>query len=360
MHFLSDNAAGASPKILEAIIASSDGFASPYGQDNETARARGMLRDLFKCDLAAFFVASGTAANGLALGAIAPPWGAVLCHERAHVMQEECGAPEFFTGGAKLVGVRGDRGKITLDAFNDRLAAYQARPGGRSRPVALSLSQANECGAVYSVSEISALAARAHEEGLRVHMDGARFANALVALGAAPADMSWRAGVDVLSLGASKNGALACEAVIFFNPEHARDFALQRKRGGHSIAKGRFLGAQMCAWLEDGAWLETARHANWQAARLAAGLARAPGVRLAWPPEANLVFVALPRALDRELRAAGAEYYEWPPCAPFGKLAKGEIFARLATSFATTSEEVDRFIRIASRAAAPEILSQSI
>ena len=193
-----------------------------------------------------------------------------------------------------------------------------------------------------------------------VHMDGARFANALVHLGVTPAEMSWRAGVDVLSLGASKNGALACEAVIFFRADLAHDFAAQRKRAGHSVAKGRFLGAQMRAYLEDDAWLETARHANWQAARLASGLARAPSVRLAGPPEANLVFATIPRALDLELRAAGAQYYDWQPCPPVPKLSRNDVFVRLATSFATTSEEVDRLIAIASRNATPEILTQSI
>jgi threonine aldolase len=314
------------------------------------------LRETFECELAAFLVASGTAANALALGAITPPWGAIFCHERAHVTADECGAPEMFTGGAKIIGIGGDRGKIDVDALHEALARFKARPSGHSKPTVLSLAQANECGAIYSVAEIAALSSLAHAEGMLVHMDGARFANAVVGLGVSPAEASWKAGVDVLSLGASKNGGLACEAVLFFRPTHACDFRLQRKRSGHTVAKGRFLGAQMSAYLDEGFWLDAARHANRQAARLAAGLALVPAARLAWQPEANLVFATIPRKLDRALRASGAEYYEWPASPPVPRIGSNEVFIRLATCFATTSEEIDRFVGIAARAATSGIL----
>jgi threonine aldolase len=270
-------------------------------------------------------------------------------------MGDECGAPELFTGGAKMIGIGGDKGMITVAAFDEALSRVKARPSGSPKPAVLSLAQANECGAVYSVAEIAALASRAHANGMLVHMDGARFSNALVSQGVSPARMSWKAGVDALSLGASKNGGLACEAVIFFRAALARDFHSQRKRSGHTIAKGRFLGAQMRAYLEGGFWLEAAAHANRQAARLAAGLAEIPLVRLPWRPEANLVFAIIPRRLDRELRAMGAEYYEWPANPPARKIGRDEAFVRLATSFATTTEEIARFVGIAGRVAGTDI-----
>ena len=222
---------------------------------------------------------SGTAANALALSALVDPWDAVFCHEEAHIHDDECGAPELFTAGAKLVGIAGEGGKITPEGLRETLERFPRGLVKSAQPGALSLSQATEAGTIYSVSEVSELSSIAHRNGISVHMDGARFANALISAKATPADMTWRAGVDILTLGATKNGALACEAVVFFDSARAANFAFQRKRGGQTLSKGRFLGAQMEAYITDGLWLRLAEQANASARRLARGLAGTPGVR---------------------------------------------------------------------------------
>jgi threonine aldolase len=355
VNFLSDNAAGVSSKIMDAVVDACEGTSRPYGADQETKHAVDLLRQTFECELSAYLVTTGTAANALALGAATMAWGAIFCHEHAHVMSDECGAPEMFTGGAKLIGLPGERGKVSVGALHERLSRLKAAPGQTPRPSVLSLAQTNEFGAVYTVPELQALTSRAHAEGMTVHMDGARFANAVVALNKTPAELTWKAGVDVLSFGVSKNGGIACEAVIFFDQALALEFQRQRKRAGHSLAKGRFLGAQMAAYLHDEHWLESATRANQQAARLAAGLSEAPGVRLPWARDANLVFAIIPRRLNQKLRDSGAEYYEWPHQGLGLALAQNELFVRLATSFATTPDEVDCFVAVAMTSAAGNV-----
>lgn len=354
MHFASDNASGASPRIMEALSAANAGYAMPYGADDFTRAAEKKLCEVFERDCAVFMTPTGTAANALALAAYSPPYGAIFCHEDAHVMDDECGAPEFFAGGAKLVGVAGKLGKIDPAGLAATLAAYPRGLVKQVQPAVLSLSQASESGTVYKPAEIARLAAMAHEKGVAVHMDGARFANALVALGCSPAEMSWKAGVDVLSFGATKNGAVMCEAVIFFDRDRAADFLFMRKRGGHTLSKGRYLGAQMCAYLEDGHWLELAAQANAQARKLASGLTKIPGVRLGWPRQINELFVVLPGAVHKALRAAGAQYYDWGgrglPQGARG-LAKGEVLTRMVTSWATRDEDIAQFLAIAATGA---------
>jgi threonine aldolase len=348
MKFASDNGAGVAPEILEAIVASSRIYAPAYGSDEYTKRAQTRLSEVFETEVVAFLVTTGTAANALALSALVNPWDAVFCHEEAHIHDDECGAPELFTSGAKLVGIVGEGGKITPTAFRETLEKFPRGLVKASQPGALSLSQATEAGTVYSASEVAELSAIAHRGGISVHMDGARFANALVSTKATPADMTWRAGVDVLSLGATKNGALACEAVVFFDPAPAANFAFQRKRGGQTLSKGRFLGAQMEAYLKDGLWLKLAERANASALRLARGLATAPGVRLAWPTEANEVFVVAPKAVVDRWRASGAAFHDWST----GSIArdhaprKGEALVRLVMSFETASSEIDHLVSL--------------
>lgn len=351
MNFASDNGAGVAPAILEAIVASSRVNAPAYGADDFTARAHALLNDLFEKEVAAFLAPTGTGANALALGALVRPWEAIFCHEESHVHDDECGAPEFFAGGAKLVGIPGLAGKITPEAFAETLARYPRGLVKSSQPGALSLSQVTEAGTLYRVEEVANLALIAHQSGIAVHMDGARFANAIAALGTSPADMTWRAGVDVLTFGATKNGALACEAIIFFDPDLPAAFAYQRKRGGHTLSKGRFLGAQMEAYLTDHLWLTLARRANLAASRLAKGLLESPGVRPAWPTEANEVFVVVPSARAEVWRAAGAKFHEWPTRALASALAPrpGETLIRLVTSFETTEGEIDALVAIARR-----------
>jgi threonine aldolase len=353
MDFASDNAAGASKPILEALLATNDDFCPAYGADRHTAEAERALSAVFERDVASFLVATGTGANALALGEITPPWGAVFCHEHAHIIDDECGAPEMFSAGAKLVGIPGAIGKITPVALRDTLARFPRGLVKQVQPAAISLSQATECGTIYSCAEIAELAAIAHEAGLSVHMDGARFANSLIALGCSPAAMTWKAGVDVLSFGATKNGALACEAVVFFDPRRAENFAYRRKRGGHTLSKGRFLGVQMCAYLKDGHWLDLARHANACAARLEEGLRQLSGVRIPWPRQVNEVFAILPRRADAALKAAGARYYDWGArsLSPQEAPRDDEVFVRLISSFATKPADVDRFVAIVAESA---------
>ncbi len=339
MDFSSDNASGASPQILAALTAANQGPASAYGADVVTARLTQRLAAIFEHEVAVFPVATGTAANALALAALTPPWGIIYCHEEAHIAIDECGAPEFFAGGAKLIGLAGPDAKITPEAVASRLT--ERGFVHHAQPAVISVTQATEAGTLYTAAELGAMGAFARREGLSLHMDGARFANAIVALDCAPADITWRAGVDVLSFGATKNGALAAEAVIFFDPAKARDFAYRRKRGGHLLSKMRFVSAQLEAYLEDGLWLANARHANRMAARLGAGLARLDGARLRHPVAANAVFVELPDRVIRALSADGFRFYRWG-----GPQA---LAIRLVASFATTAQEVDAFLAATQR-----------
>lgn len=346
MDFASDNAVGASPLVLEALLAANHGAMPAYGEDPHSAHARKMLNDVFGRDVTCFFVATGTAANALALGALSPPWGAIFCHRLAHIANDECGAPEMLTGGAKLVGIDGPTARISPDAFRETLKEFPRGVPRQVQPAALSLSQATECGTLYSCDEIATLTEIAHAHDIAVHMDGARFANALVALGCSPAEMSWKAGIDVLSFGATKNGTFACEAIIFFDREKASDFIYRCKRAGHTLSKGRLLGAQMVAYLKDDHWLDLARTANAHATQLAQGLKDVPGVRLPWDAPANQLFAVIPRATDAALRRAGARYYDWgargldPSQAP----APEDVLIRLVTSFATEATAVRSFV----------------
>ena len=350
MNFASDNTAGVAPAILAAIARAGEGYAIGYGDDAVTRRVEQRLAQVFEREMAAFLVPTGTAANALALAHLAPPWGAVLCHPESHIAVDECGASEFFGGGVKLIGLPGEGCKIAPETLQ---AALARGPWGGPHHVtaaALSLSQATEGGTIYRPQEIKALADIAHGRGLAVHMDGARFANALVRTNASPSELTWKAGVDVLSFGATKGGALAAEAVIFFDPSRAAGMPERRKRGGHLLSKHRFLAAQIEAYLADDLWLDLARHANRMADRLAAGLA-AHGIKPVWPVEANEVFVPLDAKTDQRLKGAGATYYPWSsgslPAAAV--IAPGEIVVRLVTSFATTEADVDTFVRLAQR-----------
>jgi threonine aldolase len=348
MNFASDNTAGVAPAILDAMVRANDGYALGYGGDEVTARVEQRFADLFEHEVAVFLVPTGTAANALALAQLTPPWGAVLCHVESHIATDECGATEFYGGGVKLVTLPGEGCKIAPAILQ---AALERGPWGGPHhvtPAALSLSQATEAGTNYRASEIRRLAEIAHGHGVAVHLDGARFANALVRTNATPAELTWRAGVDFLSFGATKGGALAAEAVIFFDPARTTGMPERRKRGGHLLSKHRFLAAQLDAYLKDDLWLELARHANRMADRLAEGLAVA-GIKPAWPVEANEVFVPLNAEADRRLKAAGAMYYPWSPASlPAGVVLPPDVtLVRLVTSFSTTDGEVDRFVAVA-------------
>jgi threonine aldolase len=345
MNFASDNTAGVAPAILAAIAQANEGFALAYGNDAWTARVERRFADIFECEVAVFLVPSGTAANALALAHLAPPWGAVLCHAESHIATDECGAPEFFGGGLKLVGLAGEAGKITAATLASDLAERQWGGPHHVSPAVLSLSQATEAGTLYRPHEIRTLAEIAHGRGLAVHMDGARLANALVRMNASPAEATWKAGVDVLSFGATKGGALAAEAVLFFDRARGVNMSERRKRGGHLISKHRFIAAQMDAYLADELWLKLARHANAMADRLSEGLARA-GHAPVWPVEANELFVLLPQTVSECLKAKGASFYPWvtDSLPAWISTASGGGLFRLVTSFATTIAEIDEFL----------------
>ena len=347
MNFASDNAAGIAPEILAAIARANEGAALAYGRDPWTRRVEQRFAEIFQRDVALFLVPTGTAANALILAHLTPPWGAVFCHREAHIATDECGAPEFYGGGLKLIGLPGQAGKIAPDTLRRALDEGQWGGPHHVSPAVLSLSQASEAGTIYRPDEISELAEIAHARGLAVHVDGARLGNALVRMNASLAQATWMAGVDALSFGATKGGALAAEAAVFFNPVRAANMPERRKRGGHLLSKHRFIAAQFDAYLADDLWLKLARHANAMADRLAAELSAA-GVVPVWPVEANEVFVSLPSRLDARLKAAGASYYPWTtnslPCGV--AIPDGAVLVRLVTSFATTAEEVDRFAAV--------------
>jgi threonine aldolase len=345
MNFASDNAAPVAPEILKAIAEANQGAALAYGNDLWTRRVEQKLAALFEHDVAVFLVPTGTAANALAIAHLAPPWGALLCHAGSHVMTDECGAPEFFGGGLKLVGVAGEGGKITTDTLERALSERQWGGPHHVTPTVLSLSQATEAGTIYRPDEVRALAELAHARGLAVHMDGARLANALARMNVLPAEATWKVGIDVLSFGASKGGALAAEAIIFFDPARGAGMTDRRKRGGHLISKHRFIAAQIEAYLTDGLWLRLARHANAMADRLGQKLT-ALGFPPIWRVEANEVFITLPADVIERLTTAGASFYQWTASTP-KRLAHDAAVVRLVASFATTAEEVDRFVATA-------------
>ncbi|KGJ07851.1 low specificity L-threonine aldolase [Paracoccus versutus] len=313
MNFASDNAGGVHPRIMAALAAANEGHVPSYGQDSITRAAQDRLRELFDApEAAVHFVASGTAANALSLSLLAPGWGKVFCHADAHVQTSEAGAPEFMTGGAKLVPVPGAGGKITPEALAEALVVHGRDSVHAGRNAALTLTNATEWGTVYTPDEVDALAAVARDAGLGLHMDGARFANALAGLDVAPADLTWRAGVDILSLGGTKDGCMGVEAVLIFDPAKSEEFEFRRKRAGALVSKHRYLAAQVLAWLEGDLWLQLARHANAMAHELALGLARLPGVRIDQRVESNAVFATIPADLHRRACAGGLCYHLWP------------------------------------------------
>jgi threonine aldolase len=325
MRFFSDNAAAAHPKVIEAIAASNR-IDTAYDGDEWSQRLDGAFSDLFETEVRAFWVTTGTAANCLALAALCPPYRAILCHKDAHIEVDEAGAPGFFTGGAKLTLLDGPGAKVTPDAVAGACDGIR-KDVHQVQPAAISITNATEYGLVYRASEVATLGELARERGLALHMDGARFANALATTGESPPDVTWRAGVDALSFGFVKNGGLKAEALILFRTEHADEIAVRRKRAGHLLSKGRMLAAQILALLEDNLWLENARAAN----AAAQTLARAAPDRLVYPVEANELFLRVTDEEAARLRVDGFDFYEWAP---------GQI--RLVTSWDQRGEAVER------------------
>ena len=327
----SDNSAAVAPQIMAALTAANVGSALAYGDDEVTEELQASVRRVFEHPTArAFPVTSGTAANALSLTALCPPWGAVLCHESAHILNSECGATSMLGGGAVMRGVGGSDHRMGLDDFTAALDSVRWGDPHHSQPAVVSFTQPTDMGTMYAVDEIAAIAEVAHARGLRVHLDGARIANAIAATGCSPADMTWRAGVDVVSLGATKNGAMSAEAIVCFDDRAADELVYRTKRAGHVTSKMRFQSAQLIAYLTDDTWLELAANANAQMGRLAAGLVERD-VDLLNPPDVNMVFARVDDPTADRLEAAGLLFY---------RMGRGVI--RFVTSWQTTDEDVDR------------------
>ena len=346
MFFASDNWAGAHPAINERLSRESTRFAAAYGTSALDLSIEKRFNEIFEREVAVFFVATGTAANSLSLASIARPGGLTFCHSEAHVIEDECGAPDFFSG-MRMVAVEGPNGKMLPENLIERISRYPQDAVHHGRAAAVTMTQATEAGTVYTLDEIDAIAKIAKENGLPLHMDGARFANALAALGTTPAEMTWKRGVDVLSFGGTKNGCWCAEAIVFFDPALAKDFAFLRKRTAQLFSKSRFIAAQFEAYLQDDLWLGLASHANAMANRLRAGFASLNSARLAWPTTANEVFAILPKAAAEAATEKGAKFYDWlvPRDMP-EKVGKDEVLIRMVTSFATTETDVDEFLSI--------------
>jgi threonine aldolase len=339
--FSSDNTAGVSPGILAAMAEEAVDRVAPYGADVVTARVTERFRAIFECDLDVLMVSTGSAANGLALAALTPPWGAVLCHGDSHINNDEAGAPEFYTNGAKLIPLPGDDAKLHPETL--RVAANRGRGDVNSvQPSVVSVTQATETGSVYSLDELGELGDVAHGAGLAVHMDGARFTNALVSIRATPADMTWRAGVDILSFGATKNGTMNAEAVVVFDRSRTVELRYRQKRAGQLASKMRFQSLQLDAYLSDDLWLQNASHANAMASHLARGLESIPGAGVLGTPRANMLFATLAESTISRLLAEGFSFYT-------DRSEPNRV--RFVTAFTTTEADVDDLlnaIRLAS------------
>jgi len=345
MIFASDNWAGAHPKVTASMATHSGGFATAYGTSELDKEVADTFSEIFERDVAVFYVGTGTAANSLALTLASKPGGVAFCHSEAHCTEDECGAPEYFSGGGRLARVQGKLGRIDPAELKTEIARYPAAMLHHGRPTAVTITQSTEIGTVYSLDDIRAISAICREEGLPLHMDGARFANGLVSVGATPAEMTWKAGVDMLSFGGTKNGCWCAEAIVLFDKEKAVEMAFIHKRAAQLFSKARFISAQFAAYFEEGLWLETARHSNSLGARLAGHIraSRSNRIRLAWEPQANEVFAIMSGAEQERLTKKGVVFHTWATPRDFaGPLADDETICRFVTSFATTVEDVDR------------------
>jgi threonine aldolase len=331
--FRSDNTGRAAPQILEALIRANHGTALGYGGDEWTATLQERFSELFETSVRVFPMATGTAANALALASLGPSWGIVYCSEAAHINTSEANATGFFGGGIKLAPVGGEHGKLGADPLAEALAAISPAQLHRGQPIAVSLTQATDLGAVYRLDEIRAIAEVAKGRGLRLHMDGARFGNAVARLGCSPAELTWRSGIDIMSFGATKNGGALCDAIVVFTPDLAAGLRVQLRRAGQVWSKMRFASAQLIAYIESGLWLEMARASNKAAARIAAGLRELSAARLLAPIEVNEIFLQLPGAVMDALEADGFQFYR-----------RSKTLARFVCRFDTTEAEVDALL----------------
>lgn len=344
MFFASDNWAGVHSNIAAGLSANAGGFSTAYGDGDLDRAVYQRFSEIFEREVAVFFVATGTAANSLSLAAYNKPGGISFAHRESHIIEDECGAPEYFSGGSRLHAVDGALGKIDPHNLERAVARFAPEIVHWGRPTAVSITQSTEVGTVYGLDDISTISEIAKRFSLPLHMDGARFANALVALETTPAEMTWKRGVDIVSFGGTKNGCWCAEAVVLFDLDRAKELSFLRKRAAQLFSKSRFIAAQFDAYFTDGLWLDTARHANAMAARLAAAIEDSATAKLAWLPQANEVFAVMKKAEAERLQSVGAAFYDWHRPHGFdGHVGEDELLYRFVTSFATTSDEVDRF-----------------
>tara|TARA_B100000686_G_C16790094_1_gene978044 strand:- start:1800 stop:2852 length:1053 start_codon:yes stop_codon:yes gene_type:complete len=339
MDFRSDNIGKAAPEIIESITLANTGTATPYSNDDFTERLQKRFCELFERNVIVYTAVTGTAANAIGLSVLTPPYGVIYCHVNSHIATDECGSPELMTGGAKLVGIEGAGAKISPDSFLDALDKSGKGFVHCSQPSVLSITQATEMGMVYNVDEVSALGEIVKSNNLFLHMDGARFANAVSNLGVSPADITWRCGVDVLSFGATKNGTIAAEAIILFREELADDLSFRHKRAGQLLSKGRFISSQLLAYTENDLWLRLADKANDLALKLQKGFQALDGVIVEGKVQSNEVFVTLPSKVIEGLKNLGAEFYGWPE--PW----ETTNTIRLVTRWDTEEREINQIIK---------------
>ena len=336
--FASDNVTGACPEVLDSILKANDGDSAPYGNDDLSKILQEKFSKIFEKEVVVYPTASGTAANALALSALTPVFGNIYCHKLSHINTDECGAPEFYTGGAKLVTLNGIDGKITPKELSESIGGIGVVH--HTQPSVVSITQLCETGEAYQLDEIKEISNTARKHNLKMHMDGARFANALVSLGATPAEMTWKSGIDVLSFGATKNGCMAAEAIIFFKPELVGNLSFLMKRAGHLLSKMRFVSAQLDAYISNDVWLKNAKHANKMGKKLSEGLNANPKIELAYPTHANEVFVKFPRPIIEHLNSEGYKMNE--------EELDGKA-VRLVTAWNTEESDVDQLLETISK-----------
>lgn len=338
MFFKSDNTSPICPKIMQAIIDANNDYFAPYGNDDLSQNLKSIYSNLFETDVCIFPVLTGSAANCLALSVITPPYGIIYAHSESHIYTDECGAPGFYTRGAKIEPIEGDLSKINPQELKKKLSKAGFGNVHASQPAIVTVTQLTELGTVYNLDELKEISDIAHFYGLPVHMDGARFANAVATLGVSPQKASHEAGIDILSLGATKNGAMAAEAVLFFNEEHVKDFAFRQKNAGHLLSKMRFISAQLVAYVKDGLWLRNAEKSNFMAQKLSEGLIKTGKAKILYPIQGNELFIEMDHSLLCHLEAKGAQFYRWPHA--------DSTTIRLVTSFSTNLEDVHQFLNL--------------
>jgi len=335
MNFKSDNTSGVSPEILQAITEINTGFSASYGTDDVSKKLKARVAEIFECDVEIYMTSTGTASNNLALSALVSPYGSIFCHKKGHINTDECGGTELFTGSAKVIPIGGDGAKIDLHELEQYILAANAMRPHASKPSVINISQVTEYGTVYTLDELAAIGALAQKYSLGFHMDGARFTNALVALGCSPAAMTWKRGVDILSFGATKNGALMSEMVVIFNKKYAQDFDYRHKRVGQLMSKTRFFAVQFLAYLDNDLWLRNARHANAMAAKLVTELSEYKNTKIMYNVQANEIFATMSSDLVKFLWDNHAHFYHW----------EDDVY-RLVTSWVTTEQEINDFIEL--------------